>query len=161
MSELAQQSGRAGRDGLQAACVCFFNPRDSGGVRHVINERKLNESKSSTLFNRIIEHTAASGKTSFMHVADFRAPGVGPNQVSLVRASLQWLGATTAGPTVPCRIAVLPDKNLMAGFSDLFDDAQALGTKHVMSQLLRRGASRPQISRFDVRTVCWESPFLD
>jgi len=161
VSEFAQQIGRAGRDGLQAACVCYFNPRDSGGVRHVINENKLTESESSTLFNKIIKHTAATGKTSFMHVADFRAAGVGPKQVSRVLTCLQRLGATKAGRTVPCRIAVRPEKHLMAGFADLSDDAQALWTKHVMPQLRRRGASRPQIAMFDVRAVCRDSPFLD
>jgi len=121
----------------------------------------LPESESSALFNKIVEHTAATGKTSFMHVADFRAAGVGPKQVSRVLACLQRLGATTAGRSVPCKIAVRPDKNLMAGFADLSDDAQALWTKHVMPQLRRRGARRPQIASFDVRAVCRESSFLD
>jgi len=161
VSEFAQQIGRAGRDGLQAVSVCFFNPRDSGGVRQVINENNLTESESSTLFNKIIEHTTATGKTSFMHVADFCAAGVGPKQVSRVLACLQRLGATRAAPTVPCRIAVRTDKNVMAAFADLSNDAQALWTKHVMPQLRRRGASRPQIARFDVRADFRESPMLD
>ena len=161
MSEFAQQICRAGRDGLQAVCVCFFNPRDSGGVRLVINENKPPESESSTRFNKIIQHTAATGKTPFMHVADFRAARVGPKQESRVLACLQRLGATRAGLTVPRRIAVRPDENLMARFADLSDDAQALWTKHVMPQQRRRGPSRPQNARFDVRAVFRESPFLD
>ena len=160
VSEYAQQIGRAGRDGGQAVCVCFFNPRDSCGVRHRINEKRMTESESSTLFAEIVDHTTVTCRTSFMHVADFRAACVGPKQVSHVLAALQRLGASRAGRAVPCRVAVRPCKSTLDGSEDLSDDALPLWRGHISPQFRRRSAHRVPMARFDVRSVCGSVPFL-
>jgi len=111
--EYAQQIGRSVRDGGQAVCVLFINPRDSFGVRHCINEKMMTENESSTLFAKIVDRTTVTGRTSFMHMADFWAACVGPNEVSHVLAALLRLGASRAGGAVPCPVSVRPDKSVV------------------------------------------------
>jgi len=160
VSEYAQQIGRAGHDGGQAVCICFFNPRDSWGVRHRINEKRMTESESSTLSAKIVDHTTVSGRTSFVHVTDFRAACVGPKQVNHVLAALQRLGASRAERAVPCSVAVRPGKSTLDGSEDLPDDALSLWRGHISPQFRWRSAHRVPMERFDVRSMCGAVPFL-
>jgi len=129
-------------------------------VRHRINEKKMTESESSTLFAEIFQRTAVTGRTSFMHVADFRAACVGSKQVSHVLAALQRLGATRAGRAVPCRVAVRPGKSILDNDEDLSEDALSLWRGHIAPQFRRRSAHSVPMARFDVRSVCGAVPFL-
>jgi len=86
--EYAQQIGRAVSDGSEAVCVCFFNTLDSCGVRQRICEKRMTESEASMLFKKIFSRTAGSGRTSFMHAADFRAACVGPKHASHILTCL-------------------------------------------------------------------------
>jgi len=154
VSEYAQQIRRAGRDGAQDVCVCFVNPRDSCGVRHRINEKKMTESESLTLFAKIFQRTAATGRTSFMHMADFRAACVGSKQVRHVLAALQRLGASRAGRAVPCRVAVRPGKNTLDNDENLSEAALSLWRGHIAPQFRRRSEHSVPMARLEVRAVC-------
>ena len=161
VSEYAQQIGRAGRVRAQAVCACFFNLRDSCGVRQHINEKMMSESEPSTLFTKIVDRTTVSGRTSFLHVADFRAACVGPMQVSHVLAALQRLGSCRAVKAVPCRAAVRPGKNVFDGNEGLSDDnALSLWGGNIWTQFRRPSAHRVPMARFYVRAVCGAVPFL-
>jgi len=153
VSEYAQQFGRAGRDGSHAVCVCFFNPSDSCGVRHRINEKMMTESESSTLFTKIIDRTTVTGTTSFMHVADFRAACVEPKKFSHVLAALQRLGVSRAGRAVPCRDSVRPGKNTFDGNEDLSENALSLWRGNILPQFRQRAAHRVPMARFYARSV--------
>jgi len=120
----------------------------------------MTESESSTLFTRIVDRTAVTGKISFMHVADFREACDGPKQVSHALGALQRLGNSRAGRAVPCRISVPPGKNTFDGNEELSNDALSLWRGNIFPQFGRRSSHRVPMARFDVRAICCSVPFL-